>query len=276
MKVSFDILCLDERDSPNLSELKHKTRKEIKSLKNRRYFGLCGVLIPGADYPEMKIAGRRIQEKCHGVNTFKPFHYTEILNNSGDYAHLGINAGKRKGLITRLNNFLDHYNFKIISAFIDKQKLALDYGLFPSGKLLQIHKIKPGISNINSVKNINLYVICLKFILKDYYEYLVSKRKRGLIIAEARGEKEDRALLEAFYYFQRLGINSIKGKDLRSYIIDLLIVHKKQNHIGIQIADLVTYPLYDYFVPDHNIRNDHFIKKDIIGKKKRWITIFPK
>lgn len=48
MKTAFDFLCIDEHDSPNLTELNGKTRLEIKDLRNKRYFGICGVNIPGA------------------------------------------------------------------------------------------------------------------------------------------------------------------------------------------------------------------------------------
>jgi len=269
-------MCLDEHDSPNLSELKNKSRLELKKISNRRHFGLCGVIVPGAEYPDIKLKGRHIQEKIFGLGKFKPFHYVEILNNSKNYAFLGVNSSKRQSLISLLNNYLNDSKFKIIECFVDKQKIALDYGVFRANKLVGINKIRPGIYSKCNLKQLNLYLISLKFLLKRYYEYLVSKNKRGLIIAESRGEKEDNDLLDAFYYYQRGGINSISAKNLRFYIIDLLIIHKKQNHLGLQIADLVTYPSYDYFVPNHNIREDHFLKKSIIEKKLSSLDVFPK
>lgn len=275
MKVSFDILCLDEHDSPNLSEFKHKTRLDIKNITNRRHFVLCGVVIPGAEYPDIKLKGRHIQEKIFGEGNFTPFHYVEILNNSGKFAFLGANIPKRTSLIMLLNNYLKKSKFKIITSFIDKQKLALKYGIFQNKELIGISKIKPGISGKCALKDINLYLISLKTILRRYYLYLKPKRKRGLIIAESRGDKEDMNLLDAFYYYQRNGVSSISAKELRYYIIDLLIVHKKQNHLGLQIADLVTYPCYDYKVSDHNVRMDHFISEELIKDKLSSIDIFP-
>lgn len=99
---------------------------------------------------------------------------------------------------------------------------------------------------------------------------------RGIIIAEARGEAEDKKLLDAFYQYQRTGAGSLSGRELRKYIVDLLIIRKSQNHLGTQIADLITYPVYDMFIPDHNSRNDHFItKKTLLGCKISNIRIFP-
>jgi hypothetical protein len=274
MKVSYDFLCLDEHDSPNLSELYAKSRAEIKQAPTRRHFGICGVIIHGADYPEVNVEGRKIQYKCFAGN-YVPFHYSEILNNSGKFAFLGTNKGKRQSFIDNINNFLQRVKPKIIASFIDKHQLALDYGIFTQNKLTLIKKIKPNMSRVAQPRNINLYEIALKFILSKFYNYLKEGRKRGLIIAEARGEKEDKELLDAFYNFQRFGAGSLSGNELRQYITDLLIIRKSQNHIGLQIADLITYPVYDYFIPNHNSRVDHLIKKQFLENKILDLNIFP-
>ncbi len=276
MKASYDLLCLDERDSPNITELRNKSRKEVREIKNRRYFGICGVIIPGATYPQLNIQGRKIQEKILGENRYQPFHYVDILNNKDSFAFLGKDSSKRRSLIDRLNNLVAQSKFKVIASFIDKQLLALNYGIFPKGKLARIRKIKPNISRESTPRTINLYEISLKYILRDYYNYLSKRRKRGLIIAESRGEKEDKNLLDTFYMYQKTGAGSLSGKQIRDHITDLLIIRKSQNHIGIQLADLITYPLYDYMVPNHNTRNDHFIKKETFEDKILSINIFPK
>lgn len=276
MKVAYDFLCLDERDSPNLSELRNKTRNEVKKIKNRRYFGLCGVIIPGAIYPDLNIEGRSIQEKVCGRGKYVPFHYVEILNNSNKFSFLGKDLSKRNSLVDRLNNLVGKTKFKVIASFIDKQELALQYGIFHGSKLTEMRRIKPNMSGPSTPRRINLYEISLKFVLNRYYDYLKARRKRGLIIAEARGEREDKDLLDAFYRYQKSGAGPLSGKELRSYITDLLIIRKSQNHIGLQIADLITYPVYDYLVPNHNIRNDHFIKLSGFQSKIEGLEIFPK
>lgn len=141
MKVAFDILCLDEHDSPNLSELNGKSRKEINSISNRRHFGLCGVIIPGATYPSINMEGRRIQERCHGKGKFIPFHYVDILHSRDKYSFLGKNSSKKQSLIALLNSYISSSKVKILGCFIDKQQLALRYGLFTGRKLTNITKI---------------------------------------------------------------------------------------------------------------------------------------
>jgi hypothetical protein len=273
MKTSYDFLCLDEHDSPNLTELNDRSRKEISNLKNKRFFGICGVIIPGAIYPELNIEGRKIQEKCFG--RYIPFHYSEILNSSGRFAFLGKEQRKRRQVVDLLNNLVFDTKYKILSCFINKSGFALKYGVFHEKRLSEIRRIRPNLSKPSSPKKVNLYEISLKFILSRYYKHLVEHKKRGLIIAEARGEKEDNDLLDAFYHYQKSGAGSLSGRELRSCITDLLIIRKSQNHIGLQLADLITYPLYDYFIPNHNFRTDHFIKENAFEGKIFSIDVFP-
>ncbi len=274
MKLAFDLLCLDERDSPNLSELSAKSRIEIRSITNRRHFGLCGVIIPGATFPELNLEGRRIQNRIHGMGKFVPFHYVEILGKKKSYAFIGKSPAKYQSLITLLNQFIESTKFKILASFIDKQKTALIYGVYKQDKLTLIKNV-PGLNKVCGPKEINLYQIALKRLMLDYYLYLEKNKRRGLIIAEARGEVEDLKLLEAFYNYQKSGIGKVAGRTLRQYVVDLLIIRKSQNHIGLQIADLVAYPLYDNFVPFHNCRNDHFVKKKTYESKILKVSVFP-
>lgn len=275
MKLAFDFLCIDEHDSPNLAELSNKSRREISLLPNHRYFGICGVIIPGATYSELNMEGHRIQRKINPLQKYAPFHYSEILNKKGKFAYLGVDASKYTSLTTLLNQLIKNTKFRILACYIDKQKLALEYGIFVSNKLTQVRRIKPNMHKPAGPREINLYEISLKYILIEYYGYLSESKKRGLIIAEARGEQEDKKLLDAFYDYQRTGVGSLSGKELRQYVVDLLIIRKSQNHLGLQIADLITYPFYEYFVSDHNIRKDHFITKGIIESKKTILKIFP-
>lgn len=275
MKLAFDFLCIDERDSPNLAELSGKSRKEILNVTNRRHFGICGVIIPGATYPDLNIVGHKIQSRTNPYHSFVPFHYVEILNKKGRYAYLGNDTAKYTSLTVLLNQMIKDTKFRIIASFIDKQMLAIEYGIYENHKLTMVRKIKPNMHKLTTPRTINLYEISLKYILIEYYKYLKNAKKRGIIIAEARGEHEDKKLLDAFYEYQKVGVGSLTGTELRQYIVDLLIIRKSQNHLGLQIADLITYPLYDYMVPNHNVRDDHFIDKKTIESKKPIIKIFP-
>ena len=75
--------------------------------------------------------------------------------------------------------------------------------------------------------------------------------------------------------YQKIGAGSLSGKEIRDYITDLLIIQKSQNHLGTQLSDLISFPLFDYFIPNHNARSDHFIKKSSFENKIISLNIFP-
>lgn len=275
MKIKmYDFLFLDERDSPNLTELKGKTRIEIENLQNKRHFGLIGIILSSVNYPKLNMSGRRLQEKYFGKNKYYPLHYHDMLNNSGKFAFLG--TGKyRQSISMKLDYLLSVTDFKVIGSFVEKTSLALDYGIFTNKKLSFTRKIKPNISPKSEPDKINLYNIALKFLLADFFKYLKDRHRKGLIIAEARGDYEDSNLLDTFFRYQNEGTGSLTGKEIRENIIDLLVIKKSQNHIGLQIADILCYPCYDYFVPDHNARSDHLVRKERFDNKIVNINIFP-
>jgi len=106
--------------------------------------------------------------------------------------------------------------------------------------------------------------------LSFIYQFIADRRypARGVIVAEARGKKEDDELRSAFHKIYYCGVSSIKPKELRRKMIDLFIVPKSQDYIGTQLADMVIYPTYDSQVPNHSSRQDHFIDFDNLLKKK--------
>jgi hypothetical protein len=178
MKTSYDIFAIDEIGTPNLSEFYGKSRKEIKSFKDRFHFGYRGVIIPGASYPELNIKGRKVQERCCGTGKYIPFHYVDILHNSKKWSFLGVNKDKRNSLIALINNLIKDTDLKIISCFIDKRQLALSFGIFTNGILSRVKKIKPNLSKSSSPREINLYEIALKFLLTELYIYLDKRKKK--------------------------------------------------------------------------------------------------
>lgn len=81
-------------------------------------------------------------------------------------------------------------------------------------------------------------------------------------------------------YLDEIYTPNLNIRDFRQVILDIFIVNKKQNHAGLQLADLILYPTYDGIVENHNTRNDHLIDFDKIIKKKLYkgmssITLFP-
>ncbi len=63
------------------------------------------------------------------------------------------------------------------------------------------------------------------------------------IIAEMRGKKEDRNLLSYYNQLRDKGTYWVTPERLQSYVKRFDFVPKRDNVIGLQIADLIAYPI---------------------------------
>ncbi len=275
----FYYLYLDEIYTPNLVDLKRVTKKEIKDREYHHHFGIGGPIIPANELPELNFRLKRIQKRNYPKHTFPILHYVDILHGRDLFSDLKINNDKKISLVNSVNQLIKDTSFDAIFSFVNKEKLILKYGIFnrdqtPKG----IGKIRGNIFPGNTIKEYDLYYLSLRFLLLNFYEYLSRKNARGIIIAESRGDKEDISLRNAFTEIQIHGIGEIGIKDLRGTINEIFIVHKKQNHPGLQLADALLYPVYDGVVEDHRTRSDHWINyKETIKPKiyKSKIKVFP-
>ncbi len=124
----------------------------------------------------------------------------------------------REAFMAGLNNLISNASFKVIAAVIDKKRLIKQYS-------------KPA----------NPYEISLSFGLERAYRYLAdigqSDRKTAVIV-EKRGTKEDEEMELAF---RRIcdGSNFLN----RELPYDLVMIDKKANSTGLQIADLIARPI---------------------------------
>jgi len=281
MVDNFYFLFLDEIYSPNLNEFLKFSEKEIFERKNHLHFGISGVIIPASYLSDLNFKSRRIKNKYYPKRKSLIFHYIDILNNRDCFSDLNLDQKKKKAFTESLSGFIKNSDFKYSCVFIDKHELVKKYGIFDKAdKLIKIKKIGSNLFPKSQILNYNLYLLCLKKTLEYFFKFITNRnlRARGIVIAEARGEREDTELREAFHKIHCYGISKITPTELRKIILDLFIVPKSQNYIGTQLADLVLYPTYDGAVPIHNIRNDHFISYEKILRRKlvnKGIDIIP-
>lgn len=281
---SLYFLCVDEIYTPNINSLLKLDRTEIARHTNHLHFGLGGVIIPSSIMPKLNMSLRGLQRRHYPKHDHPIFHYIDMLHNKNLFSNLAVDANKRRSLIDSLKYWIKQTDFKFVAAFIDNHELIKQYGTFDNaGKLVNIKKISGNIYPKSSAHDYNSYSLALKFLLRNFYDFLSSKiyPARGVIVAEARGEQEDLRLRDAFYQYQCTSIGTIKPHEFRQTIIDLFIIHKKQNHAGLQLADMLLYPTYDAVIPYHSSRTDHIIdyRELIKGKlllRGDAISLFPK
>ncbi|MFH1692519.1 MAG: DUF3800 domain-containing protein [Candidatus Omnitrophota bacterium] len=127
------------------------------------------------------------------------------------------------------------------------------------------------------------YSLALSFIIERLVFYLdnVSNDSTVEILVEERGKKEDSMLLSHFNSTMDRGTYFMDSVRLKQKIVKFGFYAKKENIVGLQIADLCAYPLARNILnPDEPYMPFQVIKSKIYsdrkGKYKGWgLKIFP-
>jgi len=166
-------------------------------------------------------------------------HSSKLRKRADDFQFL-YDQIVRANFMKKLNNAIEKSPFEIISMAIDKRQLKQQY-----------------------FQPINPYQLSLKHCIEEVYQFLKDKNqhhKLTHIIIESRGRKEDDELLAAFQK-----IIEIRESMQSKYPLNLFFADKKTNSIGLQIADLVAYPIGRFLI-DPKQENLAF---EIVEKKLR-------
>jgi hypothetical protein len=127
------------------------------------------------------------------------------------------------------------------------------------------------------------YALALSFIVERLIFYLDKKDKQGTveIFAEERGKREDYMLLAHFNSTMDRGTYYVSSERLKGKITRLGFHGKKENIVGLQIADLCAYPLArnilnpdEPYLPFQVIRTKIYCSGE--GEYEGWgLKIFP-
>ena len=93
--------------------------------------------------------------------------------------------------------------------------------------------------------NIDIYGIALSYVLQRSIFYLDDVDSNGIlrIIVEKRGKKEDRNLRDYYNRMLEKGVKYCPEERLKKHIHDFNFAAKAENINGLQIADLIAYPI---------------------------------
>ncbi len=144
-------------------------------------------------------------------------HEHEIRKPKNEFMIL-IERATRESFISELTQLIDVTPFTVIASIIDKKKLKGQYA-----------------------QPINPYGISLEFGLERVFRYLSDigqSDKITPVIVEKRGKKEDEDL-ELCFRRIRDGFNYLN----KILPYDLVMIDKKANSTGLQIADLIARPI---------------------------------
>lgn len=163
-------------------------------------------------------------------------HSHGIRKQKGDFVVL-CDHGLRIKFLEAISRTIDTIPFTLIATVIDKQKLYLKYQ-----------------------DPVNPYDIAMQFCMERTYFFLKSKdqhQKLTHIVIEKRGNKEDQDLELAC----RRIVQGQNGHN-KNLQLEAIFADKKHNSIGLQIADLVAYP-----IGSEQIRPKNNPAYDVIKKK---------
>ena len=205
------ILYLDECGDQNLSSFDPQFP----------IFTLCGVVV---SEEQDKLLSDRINSLKMDIwnNTNIILHSRDIRKCQNGFEVL-FDLEVKKRFIESVNDILGDDIYIIICCAILKEPYIRQYG------------------KLNDV-----YGLSLSYIMERVVFYLDSVGKDNIelrTVIERRGKKEDKSLLN--YYNQLLdrGTYWVNGERMRRYFKRLDMRWKSENIIGLQVADLVAYPI---------------------------------
>lgn len=132
----------------------------------------------------------------------------------------------RKGSVTKdlyreLNNIFSSSPITIIGACLDEVSSRRLYS-----------------SNFSQ----DLYLATFQIVIENYVHFLESRRERGVIFWESRGESQDRLVRMRYHQVKAIGTLYASAHIVQAYLRDIEFPRKSDNVAGLQLADFVPNP----------------------------------
>lgn len=119
----------------------------------------------------------------------------------------------------------------------------------------------------------DIYGQSLSFLIERSIFFLddISKDADMHIMAEMRGKQQDQNLLNYYNRLRDVGTHWVTPERLQTHIRKFDFLSKKQNVTGLQLADLIAYPITQYLLHPDRVNFAYDIVKDniYVSKGKR-------
>jgi len=185
-------------------------------------FVLSGILTSESDYSDINKVLCDLKKEFWD-NKKVILHSRDIRKCEKEFVILFDQEIKKK-FYEKINQVISNSNYVIICSAIQKKEYVQKYG-----KLLD-----------------DVYEISLSFIIERAVFYLddISEDNIELkIIIEKRGKKEDSKLKEHFDKILKRGTGYVNSERIKSYKTKIYFKHKSEDINGLQLADLIAYPI---------------------------------
>lgn len=261
------IMFVDENGDSSIKNIKKNLKNGKPIEENNKYFTTTGCVVRKEHFVQAKNDIIKLKENHweNGLYNYKGklkrvcFHSHEIRKGKDAFNSDVIDKSK---FIIDISDYMLNLNIDIFSATLDKESHCRKY-------------IDPD----------NPYDLCMNFILERFVKYYLDDNEKAIIILEARGQKEDSNLLS---HIKKLIDNGTRyvSKDYFKKIKGVYFNPKwckesdgKKSYFGLEIADLVSYPIHKYNTRENKDRAFECIENKIYGFPKykgKGIKKFPK
>ncbi len=220
-------------------------------------FLLCGIVISSESYKQLNAGFNSIKRDVWKSEQVV-FHSRDIRKCEKEFKYL-FDLELKAEFYEKLDSVIAGCDYKIVAAAIKKENYIKKYGKLSD----------------------DVYEISLSFVIERAIFYLESLKKTETaleVIIEKRGPKEDKKLHEHFQKILSRGTGYIKTNKLAKYNLTVVFRNKKENVNGLQLADLVAYPIARYILEPERVNPAFEIFKDKLYKKagqKYGLKVFP-
>lgn len=225
--------------------------------RNFPIFTLCGVLIP---VKNLNIFQRSVDElKMEFWGTTDVILHSRDIRKCENHFQILFDGDINRQFYNRVNDVLAQNGVYFIICCSVMKELCLE---------------KPG-------NEVDVYGTALRYVLQRSIFCVDDINAEGgeiNIIVERRGKREDKALRAYYNYLRNVGMHYVSPERLNSHITSFEFSSKKDNVFGLQVADLIAYPISRYVLnPDKDNLSFDVISKNIYQNdgKLLGLKVFP-
>ncbi len=208
-------------------------------------FILSGIIVSDEQYQNIEKQVNAL--KAHFWGDKKVILHSRDIRKCQNGFEVLFDLEKKSLFYQDLNKILGESEYTIVACSILKDKYIRRYG-----------------------KLSDVYAISLSFIIERTV-FLLDREQKRLgenielhIVAERRGKKEDKALLDYYNELLDRGTYFVDEKRLKKYFKSFQFKDKRDNIVGLQISDLVAYPITRYVIDRDAVNLSYEIIKNKI------------
>ncbi|MBO5562192.1 MAG: DUF3800 domain-containing protein [Bacteroidales bacterium] len=220
-------------------------------------FTLCGVLMSHSQLRAMEAKIATLKKKYWGEKTVI-LHSRDIRKCDKEFKIL-FDLDVKKRFYEDLDAILGEPNaYTAVSCSILKEPYIRQFGRFN-----------------------DIYGQSLSFLIERSIFFLddVAENADMHVMAEMRGKQQDQNLLNYYNKLRDVGTHWVTPERLQSHIRKFDFLSKKQNVTGLQLADLIAYPITQYLLYPDRVNFAYDIVKDNIyvsDDKKLGLKVIPR